>query len=406
MKVELFQIPRRHATRRLSAFAHGELTDDEAARVAAHLRTCATCRDEFDEIKFGIRLAESLPARAAPAALWDGIEALRSRDGERRNTSASASRPDLSAAGARFGFLKARRLAVVACTLALLLVGGVVWRLLRPSARRGAWDVSAVAGAPTVGQSRVEKRGRLAVGEWLETDASSRAVLRVADIGEVEVGPDTRLRLVETQAAEQRIELQHGRMSARVAAPPRVFFVDTPSAVAADLGCAYTLEVDGEGRGLLEVTSGWVALEANGRESRVPAGASCATQPGAAPGTPFFGDATPGFIVALSRFDFSRGGDEALSVVLKEARARDTLTLWHLLARTEGAERARVYEKLAQLSPPPAGVTRDGALALDPAMLDRWRDALEEHCFDVDCSYIKGAWHNFRNWLRKATSGK
>ena len=71
-------------------------------------------------------------------------------------------------------------------------------------------------------------------------------------------------------------------------APPRLFFVDTPAGVAADLGCAYTLEVDDHGDGLLHVTSGWVALQLKDRESMVPAGASCATRPGVGPGTPFF----------------------------------------------------------------------------------------------------------------------
>jgi hypothetical protein len=397
MKVELFKIYARHATKRLSALAHGEMSDDEAARVARHVAACESCRAEFEEIKFGIRLAESLPARVAPAALWNEIEASLARE--------SASRSQRTP-GSRFGLLMTRRLAVVSCTLLFLSVGGVVWLLSRASAPRGAWEVAAVAGAPTVGRERVEKSGRLDVGEWLETDAQSRAVVRVADIGEVEVEPQTRLRLIETKRVEHRIELQHGRMSARIAAPPRLFFVDTPSAVAADLGCAYTLEVDDAGRGLLQVTSGWVALDANGRESKVPAGASCATQPGAPPGTPYFGDASPAFVVALSRFDFSGGGDDALSVVIREARPRDTLTLWHLLARTSGAERARVYGRLAELSPPPAGVTRDGALSLDPVMLERWKDALENNCFDVKCSYIKGAWHNFRDWLHKAASGK
>jgi hypothetical protein len=36
-------------------------------------------------------------------------------------------------------------------------------------------------------------------------------------------------------------------------APPRLFFVDTPSAVAADLGCSYTLEVKDDGAGVLRV---------------------------------------------------------------------------------------------------------------------------------------------------------
>ena len=94
-------------------------------------------------------------------------------------------------------------------------------------------------------------------------------------------------------------------MSARIWAPPRLFFVDTPSAVAADLGCAYTLEVDENGGSLLRVTSGWVALQLKDRESIVPAGAACETQPGIGPGTPYFEDAPTVFREALRKIDLS-----------------------------------------------------------------------------------------------------
>jgi hypothetical protein len=67
----------------------------------------------------------------------------------------------------------------------------------------------------------------------------------------------------------------------------------------------------------------------------------------------------------------------ALNVMLNEARPRDTLTLWHLLARVDGADRDRVYDKIASFLPPPEGVTREGVLKLDQGMLDRWKDALE-----------------------------
>jgi anti-sigma factor RsiW len=435
----------RHVTKKLSAYAHGELTDAEAARVAEHLSACARCRGSLEEINFGIRLAESLPPCEAPAAIWDALEAALSSNTARgastlhtlkvdaaRNivgTDHSVTRTDRNVVDAARSVVDAHnsvsvrarrktlraglgirstlswRRALVACSLLVLLASAVSLWLYR-GATRTAWEVASLAGTPTVGRARVEKNSRLTVGEWLETDANSRAQLSVANIGQVEIDPGTRLRIVETKLTEHRIELAHGRMSARIWAPPRLFFVDTPSAVAADLGCAYTLEVDDTGRSLLHVTSGWVALEAKGRESLIPAGASCATQPGAAPGTPFFEDASRAFVDALARFDFSGGGADALAVVLKEARGRDTLTLWNLLTRTSGEDRARVYERLAQLAPPPTGVTRDGTLSLDQRMLDAWKDALEAKCFDVECSYAKGAWRNIKGWLWKHTVGK
>jgi hypothetical protein len=223
----------------------------------------------------------------------------------------------------------------------------------------------------------IGSKGQLAVGEWLETDGASRARISVASIGQVEVDPNTRVRLLETRATEHRLELARGRMTAHIWAPPRLFFVDTPSAVAADLGCAYTLEVDDAGASLLRVTAGWVALQLRDRESVVPAGAACATRPGIGPGTPYFEDASTTFRTALTKLDFEGSDSATLQQLLSESRVRDTLTLWHLLYRTEGDERIRVYERLAELSPPPQGVTRAGVLQLDEQMLRLWKGYLD-----------------------------
>ncbi len=154
-------------------------------------------------------------------------------------------------------------------------------------------------------------------------------------------------------------------MHATIWAPPGNFVVDTPSAVAVDMGCRYTLEVDERGAGLLRVEAGWVGFEHRGLQSLVPAGAMCATRTGIGPGTPSFETASPAFSEALETIDFGPAGDArraALDRVLAEARARDALSLWHLLTRVEGEDRARVFDRLQALVPAPAGVTRDGIL--------------------------------------------
>ncbi|HZG53773.1 MAG TPA: FecR domain-containing protein, partial [Pyrinomonadaceae bacterium] len=373
-----------HVSKQLSTYAHGELPAQDAARVAAHLGACARCRTEFEEISYGIRLAESLTTHAAPDSLWDNIEAALAQEAFKQNQAERAKHEGARENNVRGGWLAGWRSgrhsdsfggwlsgwrpALAASFVLLLMLGaGGAWFYLRQT--RTSWEVARLAGAPSIDADRMGSRGRLGVGEWLETDANSRAQIKVADIGQVEVDPQTRIRLVETGLTEHRLELARGRMHAVIYAPPRLFFVDTPSAVAADLGCAYTLEVDDAGRSVLHVTAGWVAFETTERESVVPAGASCLTQPGVGPGTPFFEDASQLFRDALARFDFAHGGGDALRAVIAEARPRDTLTLWHLLARVEGDERERVYERLAALAPPPASVTRHGIMLLDPAML-------------------------------------
>jgi FecR protein len=277
--------------------------------------------------------------------------------------------PDPSAAHRPFG----RTQAVLAAAAAFVLALSSLWL----AARRplASWEVTRLESTPSGTVSAVE---RLRVGEWLETDASSRARLKVGLIGQVEIEPRTRLRLVDAGAATHRLALAHGVLHARIWAPPGRFFVDTPSAVAVDLGCEYTLAVDESGAGLLRVRSGWVGVEHGGRESFVPRGAACATRPGAGPGTPYYEDAPAELKEALAAADFGPAAarPEAVRVALASARSADALSLWHLLARLDGADRAAAYDRLAQLVAPPEGVTRDGVLAGDRSMLDRWWEAL------------------------------
>ena len=267
------------------------------------------------------------------------------------------------------------RLAVAA---AVVLVAAGAWWAVRWT--RPAWEVARLEGSPKVGSTRITGTARLAVGQWLETDGSSRADLSVGMIGVVRVEPNTRLRLLRARANEQRLALVRGTVHAHIWAPPRLFTVETPSAVAVDLGCTYTLHVDDSGAGMLRVTNGWVAFELSGRESFVPEGAMCATRPGIGPGTPYYEDVSPGFQVALSSLDFDKlsldARATALGTVLTEARKRDALTLWHLLSRVNASERALVYDRMAALVPPPPGVTREGILALDRRMLDLWWNQL------------------------------
>jgi hypothetical protein len=233
---------------------------------------------------------------------------------------------------------------------------------------------------PVVDGATVDDGGRLGIGEWLVTDAASRARIAVGRIGEVDVDPNTRVQLVESRGREHRLSLTRGTIHARIWAPPRFFFVNTPSATAIDLGCAYTLHVDDTGAGLVRVTQGWVGFERDGRESYIPKGAVCATRPGIGPGTPYYDDAPSGYGEALMLLDFGPASDPgraaAFDLVLSGARPRDGLTLWHLLVRGSLDERARVYERLAALVPPPSGVTREAVLRGERAALDRWWDAL------------------------------
>ena len=346
-----------HVTKRLLAFEEDQLAPGEARRVEAHLERCARCRRDLDEIRFASAAMRQAPLEKAPEELWTAIETA-------LNSSADTNSSWMRKVGQAF---RPVQLATGAAILATVIA--VVLLLLRPTHREPGWSVVRVTGA------QVSGTGTLHVGQWLVTGPDASARVSVGQIGEVEVAPNSRLRLLRSRPNDNRLSLVRGEISARIWAPPRLFFVETPSAVAIDLGCAYKLTVDDHGGGLLHVTIGWVELEDRGRESMAPAGAMCRMRPGFGPGTPYFDDAPRELADALARFDF--GGDaNALSTVVRDARPRDELTLVHLLARTSTSQRAPIVHKLEQLAPLPEGITRDGALAADHETLRRWIDHL------------------------------
>jgi hypothetical protein len=276
----------------------------------------------------------------------------------------------------RFSF----QLAAVAATLLIAATAFYFLRRSTPSSGTGpAWEVARLEGTPRIGWHSLGEKsgpGKLGIGQTLVTDSSSRASIRLDETGRVEVDASSRLRLVTNGPGRKRLSLERGTIHAVIWAPPGEFVVDTPSAVAVDLGCVYTLHVDDSGAGLLRTTMGWVGFKLNGHESFIPAGAVCKTRPKIGPGTPYMEDASASFQEALSRFDFvvttPAERNALLGILLTDARKDDAMTLWHLLSRVSDADRPSVYDRLSTLAPPPTGVTREGILRLDRAMLDAW----------------------------------
>jgi hypothetical protein len=370
-------------TRVLDDYVDGELTTATTHTVETHLHACASCRAQLNALRALLATARTLPNEFPPPRdLWSDVHReIPNRTGSAvgkppRHGGAVSQPPITIARPARLGPSLLHWLAPFAVAAMVVVLAPVseknISRRIAP-----AWSVAAVAGAPRIGTHAVRDEAKFRVGQWLETDADSRAKVAVGTIGEVNLEPNSRLRLVGMAATNHRLELARGEMSAFIWAPPRLFFVNTPSATAVDLGCAYTLKVDPEGNGELHVSTGYVALEDGDRESIIPAGMMCFTRRGSGPGTPFAVDAPEAMRIALSRFDFDRGAaGSALVEVLAQARTEDAVTLWHLLARTDSTQRAAVFDLLAKFAPPPPGVSREGILAGSAPMRRAWAEEL------------------------------
>jgi hypothetical protein len=345
-----------HPSRKLAAYIDRQMPESRAGRIESHIAECTRCRNECEQIGLGMASLENLPLVEAPDGMWESIE------------QAFLTRP------AREPFRLGWRRLEVAAVLAVAVIGFAYWSVWRGSG--GRWEVVRLAGTPVVGSKPIGASGHIGAGEWIETDAGSRAAVKIGEIGSVDVEPNTRVRVLVARPSEHRLALARGEIRAKISAPPRLFFVDTAAGTAVDLGCEYALQVDADGFGRLEVTKGWVLFQWKGLESLVPAGASCRTRPQAGPGIPYFDDTPESVKQALERYAFEKGGGDDLSAILTGARVRDTLSLWHLLSRVPVEERELVYDRMAALTPVPAGVSREQVLKLDAETLRRWREEL------------------------------
>ncbi|MBV8812085.1 MAG: FecR domain-containing protein [Acidobacteriaceae bacterium] len=257
------------------------------------------------------------------------------------------------------------RMPVALAAAALILTAAsIAWRT-RTAHNLSGWTIYTSDASP-----RVLRRGQV-----IETGPKSSARLESSTIGEVHIDPQSRIRLVNATNANHTLALDHGTIHAFIWAPPRQFVVDTPSATTVDLGCEYTLQVAPDGTGVLKVEMGWVAFQWKNLESFIPAGAACRTRSGRGPGTPYFLDASDTLKHELARFDESNDPD-AVGHILSSAQPHDALTLWHLMTRTQGPERLKVFARFAELVPLPATVTEEKIAAGDPETLNACWNAL------------------------------
>ncbi len=347
----------RHASRLLAAYLDGELGPRKATQIAVHLERCEYCRCERELVQSGRAALEHLSLVHAPAAVWTAIEEALCNP-----------QPWQPERGRRWRL-------VFALSVLVFVVG--FWALEQRLHRDGVtWELARVQGTPIVDAKPVRAAVQIRAGEWIETNSSASATVRLGEIGFVEVASNTRLTVIAARPDENRLALARGQIHAKISAPPKLFLVDTASGTAVDLGCEYSLHTDETGSGQLDVTQGWVAFQWKGQESLVPAGASCLTRPKAGPGVPYFDDAQASFKQAVDSFAVANFEGPWLDTILRDARVRDTLTLWHLLSRVSVRDRERIYDRMASMAPVPAGISREKVMKLDPGTLARWKDEL------------------------------
>jgi hypothetical protein len=240
---------------------------------------------------------------------------------------------------------------------AAALIIGIGLGVLRFYTPRNGWRATQSTGVVTIPHSV------LRAGDEVRTGSGSIR-LQSASVGTLDIGANTTVRLIENRSKRHRLALASGTIHARTSSQPGVFVIDTPKARAIDLGCEYTLTIAPNGGGELRVMAGWVDLTHNYEQSLVPQGASAQITPEGELSVPVFDDAVPQFRAAVRKHD--------IATIVALARTRDALTLLNLFRIATPDERMLLYDRLNQLVPAPASITRESVRYWIPSSTELW----------------------------------
>jgi hypothetical protein len=274
-----------------------------------------------------------------------------------------------------------RRAGIALAAMLLLSIGLQAWyahRLRWPDSQ--PWQIAASHGDVRIDGAALDAGAMLATGRVLETGADGQVRMQAARIGEVVIGADSRFVLHQTRSGRHRTQLLEGRLWARIWAPPGWFGVATPAGDVFDLGCEFVVDAHRDGSGALTVRSGWVQIDNFRREVLVPEGTRVEFGIGGEPGTPYDLGASPEFIAALQAIDANQDriapeGDEVRRL-LAASRPQDAISLLVLLGSRSTFANGPMFDRMLEIMPVEARVTRaavlqQGALALNP-----WWNAL------------------------------
>ncbi len=239
------------------------------------------------------------------------------------------------------------------------------------------WKVSNLQGTPLIGDVSMSSVDSIKEGQIIKTNDSSRAELVVANMGKVIIEPNSKIIFVKGADGNNRILIEYGTINANMNSQPETFFVEMPSAVASDMGGAYSLTIDSTGDGLLFVKSGKVEIQSPNTGAIIPAGNLVMTKKDVGVGTPFNENSSAKFKNALFNLDFGNCGGSCVTTLLNSARMSDAISLVNLIPKVENQYKDDFYTKLANFVPPPKEIKSDSLPFLDREKLQDWIDKIQ-----------------------------
>ena len=237
----------------------------------------------------------------------------------------------------------------------------------------GGWEVVSITGQPKLENNVMNKDDDFAAEGTLETDENSSVTFMIPEIGRLLVDAST---LAERTENNNQLKLNRGQIKKFEGDATDILTVMTPLAKFTELykGGAFKLNVEEDGTCKLLVESGWMIVNIKEFDSYVPKSFGCLIMRGKY-AIPYPLDSPPQLISLLE--NFTGANDPSIGTILSLMTKKESLSLWHIIQLVSTENRSIAFDRLNELVPVPAGVTKEGILALNKNMLLDWRQEIE-----------------------------
>lgn len=254
-----------------------------------------------------------------------------------------------------------------------ILVLAVVFAAYKIIFSAKGWQIISTTGNPKQNSKALNKDDGFEEQSTIETDEISSLSVSIPELGRLSIEPST---VISRTKNEHELKLDKGQIKKFEGDATDILTVLTPLAKIKELykGGAFKLIVNEDGSSSLIVESGWMIITINEFDSYIPKNFGCIISKGKY-AIPYPTDSDPELISLLQ--NFSGVNDPSVGTILTLATKKEALSIWHLLQLISTENRSIAFDQLNLLIPVPAGVTKEGILALNKEMLLDWRQEIE-----------------------------